>query len=75
MGLGAGSISSTPSIQGAPTAVKSMSDPDPLSSSRGTTTEIPTEHVATTEVNCLVIREESRVREIDLRSLCGRVIG
>ncbi|GJV09501.1 hypothetical protein Tco_1347157 [Tanacetum coccineum] len=57
MGLGAGSISSTPSAQGAPTAAKSVSDPDPLSyakpqpSSRGTTTEIPTEHVATTEVN------------------------
>ncbi|GKC47982.1 hypothetical protein Tco_1065704, partial [Tanacetum coccineum] len=65
MGLGAGSISSTPSAQGAPTAAKSVSDPDPLSyakpqpypeqdiaqSSRGTATEIPTEHVATTEVN------------------------
>ncbi|GJZ40374.1 hypothetical protein Tco_0586937 [Tanacetum coccineum] len=31
MGLGAGSISSTPSAQGAPTAAKSVSDPDPLS--------------------------------------------
>ncbi|GKC79157.1 hypothetical protein Tco_1129931 [Tanacetum coccineum] len=65
MGLGAGSISSTPSAQGALTATKSVSDPDPLSyakpqpypeqdiaqSSRGTATEIPTEHVATTEVN------------------------
>ncbi|GJS23669.1 hypothetical protein Tco_0452301 [Tanacetum coccineum] len=65
MGLGAGSISSIPSAQGAPTAAKSVSDPDPLSyakpqpypeqditqSSRGTTTEIPTEHVATTKVN------------------------
>ncbi|GKA11554.1 hypothetical protein Tco_0691100 [Tanacetum coccineum] len=65
MGLGAGLISSTPSTQGAPTPVKSVSDPDPLSyvkpqlyseqdiaqSSRGTATEIPTEHVATTEVN------------------------
>ncbi|GJZ43919.1 hypothetical protein Tco_0591174 [Tanacetum coccineum] len=65
MGLGAGSISSTPSVQGAPTAAKSVSDPDPLSygkpqpyleqdiaqSSRGTATEIPIEHVATTEVN------------------------
>ncbi|GJT56386.1 hypothetical protein Tco_0991440 [Tanacetum coccineum] len=60
MGLGAGSISSTPAAQGAPTAAKSVSDPDPLSyakpqpypeSSRGTTTEIPTEYVATTEVN------------------------
>ncbi|GJR78179.1 hypothetical protein Tco_0148964 [Tanacetum coccineum] len=55
MGLGAGFISSTPSAQGAPTAAKSVSDPDPLSyakpqpSSRGTATEIPTEHVATTE--------------------------
>ncbi|GJU53350.1 hypothetical protein Tco_1227064 [Tanacetum coccineum] len=55
MGLGAGSISSTPSTQGAPTAAKSVSDPDPLSyakpqsypeSSRGTATEIPTEHIA-----------------------------
>ncbi|GKE15142.1 hypothetical protein Tco_1422719 [Tanacetum coccineum] len=65
MGLGAGSISSTPSTQGAPTTTKSVSDPDPLSyakpqpypeqgiaqSSRGTATEIPTEHVATTKVN------------------------
>ncbi|GJU27254.1 hypothetical protein Tco_1165875 [Tanacetum coccineum] len=51
IGLGAGSISSTPSAQGAPTAAKSVSDPDPLSSSRGTATEIPTDHVATTEVN------------------------
>ncbi|GJS49251.1 hypothetical protein Tco_0599372 [Tanacetum coccineum] len=63
MGLGAGSISSTPSAQGALTATKSVSDPDPLlyakpqpypeqdiaQSSRGTATEIPTEHVATTE--------------------------
>ncbi|GKC89631.1 hypothetical protein Tco_1150280, partial [Tanacetum coccineum] len=30
MGLGAGFISSTPSTQGAPTATKSVSDPDPL---------------------------------------------
>ncbi|GKA28855.1 hypothetical protein Tco_0715100 [Tanacetum coccineum] len=75
MGLGAGSISSTPSTQDSltatpstqdsPTATKSVSDPDPLSyakqqpypeqdiaqSSRGTAIEIPTEHVATTEVN------------------------
>ncbi|GKA95634.1 hypothetical protein Tco_0817729 [Tanacetum coccineum] len=65
MGLGAGSISSIPSAQGASTAAKSVSDPDPLpyakpqqypeqdiaQSSRGTATEIPTEHVATTEVN------------------------
>ncbi|GKC46625.1 hypothetical protein Tco_1064347 [Tanacetum coccineum] len=65
MGLGAGSISSTPSAQGAPTAAKSVSDSDLLSyakpqpypeqdnakSSRGTAIEIPTEHVATTKVN------------------------
>ncbi|GKD63247.1 hypothetical protein Tco_1305355 [Tanacetum coccineum] len=54
MGLGAGSISSTPSAQGAPTAVKSVSDTDPLSYAKpqpGTATEIPTEHVATIEVN------------------------
>ncbi|GJV69113.1 hypothetical protein Tco_1484622 [Tanacetum coccineum] len=64
MGLGVGSISSTPSAQGAPTATKSLSDPDPLSyakpqpypkqdiaqSSKGTTIEIPTKHVATMEV-------------------------
>ncbi|GJT74082.1 hypothetical protein Tco_1040807 [Tanacetum coccineum] len=31
MGLGAGSISSTPSAHGAPTTAKSVSDPDPLS--------------------------------------------
>ncbi|GKF47327.1 hypothetical protein Tco_0137129 [Tanacetum coccineum] len=37
-----------PSAQGAPTAAKSVSDPDPLS---GTTTEIPTEYVTTTKVN------------------------
>ncbi|GKA31301.1 hypothetical protein Tco_0717606 [Tanacetum coccineum] len=62
MSLGVGSISSTPSAQGAPTA---MSDPDSLSyakpqsypeqdisqSSRGAATENLTEHVATTEVN------------------------
>ncbi|GJT93444.1 hypothetical protein Tco_1082289 [Tanacetum coccineum] len=57
MGLGAGSISSTLSAQGAPTAAKSVSDSGPLSytkpqpSSRGTATEIPTKHVATTKVN------------------------
>ncbi|GJU01948.1 hypothetical protein Tco_1112286 [Tanacetum coccineum] len=51
MGLGAGSISSTPSAHGAPTAAKSVSDSDLLLSSRGTATEILTEHVATTEVN------------------------
>ncbi|GJV23742.1 hypothetical protein Tco_1376437 [Tanacetum coccineum] len=65
IGLGTGSISSTPSAQGAPTVAKSVSDPDPLSyakpqpypeqdiaqSSRGTATEIPAEHVSTTEVN------------------------
>ncbi|GJZ92984.1 hypothetical protein Tco_0665049 [Tanacetum coccineum] len=62
MGLGASSISSTPSAQGAPTAAKSVSDPDPLSYAKpqsypeqdiaqGTATEIPTEYVATTEVN------------------------
>ncbi|GJW43933.1 hypothetical protein Tco_0072732 [Tanacetum coccineum] len=63
MVLGAGSISSTPAAQDAPTAVKSVSDSDPLSyakpqpypeqdiaqSSKGTATEIPTEDVATTE--------------------------
>ncbi|GJZ50013.1 hypothetical protein Tco_0604203 [Tanacetum coccineum] len=43
--------------KGAPTVAKSVSDPDPLSytkpqpSSRVTATEIPTEYVATTEVN------------------------
>ncbi|GJV46279.1 hypothetical protein Tco_1430815 [Tanacetum coccineum] len=36
---------------GAPTVAKSVSNPDPLSSSRGTATEIPAEHVSTTEVN------------------------
>ncbi|GKE06252.1 hypothetical protein Tco_1398270 [Tanacetum coccineum] len=65
MGLGTCSISSIPSAQGAPTAAKSVSDPDSLlyakpqpypeqdiaQSSRGTATEIPTEHIATTEVN------------------------
>ncbi|GKA06368.1 hypothetical protein Tco_0685592 [Tanacetum coccineum] len=57
MGLGTGSISSTPSAHGAPTVAKSVSDPDPRSyakpqpSSRGTATEILAEHVSTTEVN------------------------
>ncbi|GKD12556.1 hypothetical protein Tco_1196963 [Tanacetum coccineum] len=65
MGLGAGSISSTPSAQGAPIPAKIVSDPDSLlyakpqpypeqdiaQSSRGTATEIPIEHVATTEVS------------------------
>ncbi|GJS43490.1 hypothetical protein Tco_0568533 [Tanacetum coccineum] len=51
MGLDAGSTFSTPAVQHAPTTAKSMSDPDPLSSSKGATTEIPTEPVATTEVN------------------------
>ncbi|GJY67605.1 hypothetical protein Tco_0469843 [Tanacetum coccineum] len=65
MGLGAGSISSTPSAQGTPITAKSVSGLDLLSytkpqpypeqdiaqSSRGTATEIPTEHVATIEVN------------------------
>ncbi|GJU10080.1 hypothetical protein Tco_1132476 [Tanacetum coccineum] len=65
MGLGADSISPTPSAHGTPTAAKSVSDLDPLSyakpqpylkqdisqSSRGTAIEIPTEHVAITEVN------------------------
>ncbi|GJV86988.1 hypothetical protein Tco_1530926 [Tanacetum coccineum] len=50
MGLGAGSISSTPSAQGAPTTAKSVSDPDPLSYAK-----------------------PQPVREIDLRSLRGRV--
>ncbi|GKB53518.1 hypothetical protein Tco_0904271 [Tanacetum coccineum] len=73
MGLGAGSISSTPSAQGGPTAAKSVSDPDPLSyvkpqpypeqdiaqSSKGTATEIPTEHVATTEVNVQLSMENA----------------
>ncbi|GKB66759.1 hypothetical protein Tco_0928171 [Tanacetum coccineum] len=65
MGLGAGSISSTPVAQGTPTIAKSVSDPDPLSyakpqpypeqdiaqSSRGTAIEILTEYVSTTEIN------------------------
>ncbi|GKF10097.1 hypothetical protein Tco_0048023 [Tanacetum coccineum] len=62
MGLSAGSISSTPSAQGAPTTTKSVSDLDPLlyvkpqpypeqDIAQGMATEIPTEHVATTEVN------------------------
>ncbi|GKB09183.1 hypothetical protein Tco_0837495 [Tanacetum coccineum] len=73
MGLGAGSISSTPSAQGGPTAAKSVSDPDPLSyvkpqpypeqdiaqSSKGTATEIPIEHVATTEVNVQLSMENA----------------
>ncbi|GKD99017.1 hypothetical protein Tco_1382914, partial [Tanacetum coccineum] len=65
IGLDTGSTFSTPAAQGAPTAAKSVSDPNPLSyakpqsypeqdiaqSSRGTATEIPTEYVATIEVN------------------------
>ncbi|GJT93443.1 hypothetical protein Tco_1082288 [Tanacetum coccineum] len=41
MGLGAGSISSTPSAQGAPTAAKSVSDPDPLSYAKPQPSYVP----------------------------------
>ncbi|GJV68732.1 hypothetical protein Tco_1484241 [Tanacetum coccineum] len=65
MGLDAGSLLSTPAAQDPSTATKSVSDPEPLSyakpqphpeqdiaqSSKGTATEIPTEDVATAEVN------------------------
>ncbi|GKD20918.1 hypothetical protein Tco_1222621, partial [Tanacetum coccineum] len=65
MDLGAGSIFATPSAHDVPTIAKSVSHPDQLSyvkpqpypeqdialSSKGTATEIPIEHVATTEVN------------------------
>ncbi|GJW01960.1 hypothetical protein Tco_1560816 [Tanacetum coccineum] len=65
MGLDAGSILSTPAAQDPSTATKSVSDPEPLSyakpqpdpeqdmaqSSKEAATEIPTEKVATTEVN------------------------
>ncbi|GJY08954.1 hypothetical protein Tco_0377139 [Tanacetum coccineum] len=50
MGLDAGSILSTPAAQDPSTATKSVSDPEPLSSKEAAT-EIPTEKVATTEVN------------------------
>ncbi|GJZ72881.1 hypothetical protein Tco_0637027 [Tanacetum coccineum] len=48
MGLDAGSTFSPPAAQNTPTAV---SDPEPLSSSKGAAAEIPTEDVATTKVN------------------------
>ncbi|GJV10561.1 hypothetical protein Tco_1352102 [Tanacetum coccineum] len=65
MGLDAGSLLSTPAAQDPFTATKSVSDPEPLSyakphpypeqdiaqSSKGTAIEIPTEDVATAEVN------------------------
>ncbi|GKA22826.1 hypothetical protein Tco_0708788 [Tanacetum coccineum] len=55
MGLDAGSILSTPAVQDPSTATKSVSDPELLSyakpSSKEAATEIPTEKVATTEVN------------------------
>ncbi|GJU51534.1 hypothetical protein Tco_1221089 [Tanacetum coccineum] len=50
MGLDAGSILSTPATQGPSTAMKSVSDAEPLSSKEAAT-EIPTKKVATTEVN------------------------
>nr|GEX34837.1 hypothetical protein [Tanacetum cinerariifolium] len=67
IGLDSGSTFSTPTIQSAPTAAQSVSDPNPLSyvkpkshperditqSSRKTTTEIPTENVDTIEVQGL----------------------
>ncbi|GJY34970.1 hypothetical protein Tco_0420348 [Tanacetum coccineum] len=86
MGLGAGSISSTPSAQGAPTTAKSVSDPDPLSyakpqpypeqdiaqSFRGTATEIPTEHVATTKVNVqLSVGSPESGKSISVPSVVG----
>ncbi|GJU05247.1 hypothetical protein Tco_1121677 [Tanacetum coccineum] len=65
MGLDAGSLSSMPAAQDPSTAIKSVIDPEPLSytkpqlhpeqdiaqSSKGTAIEIPTEDVATAEVN------------------------
>ncbi|GJU62678.1 hypothetical protein Tco_1244513 [Tanacetum coccineum] len=48
MGLDAGSTFSPPAAQNTPTAV---SDLEPLSSSKGAAAKIPTEDVATTEVN------------------------
>ncbi|GKF72378.1 hypothetical protein Tco_0208492, partial [Tanacetum coccineum] len=63
MGLGAGSISSTPSAQGAPTAAKSVSDPDALSA----------QGAPTAAMGLGAGSISSRVREIDLRSLRGRV--
>ncbi|GJS50043.1 hypothetical protein Tco_0600164 [Tanacetum coccineum] len=86
MGLGAGSISSTPSAQGTPTTAKSVSDPDPLSyakpqlypeqdiaqSSRGTATEIPTEHVTTMEVNVqLSVRSPESGKSISVPFMVG----
>ncbi|GKD48018.1 hypothetical protein Tco_1276994, partial [Tanacetum coccineum] len=55
MGLDAGSTFSTPDAQDDSTTAKSVSDSDPLSyskpSSKGTTTEIPPQHVVAMEVN------------------------
>ncbi|GKE02642.1 hypothetical protein Tco_1390625, partial [Tanacetum coccineum] len=50
MGLDAGSILPTPAAQGPSTTMKSASDAEPLSSKEAAT-EIPTEKVATIEVN------------------------
>ncbi|GKC18029.1 hypothetical protein Tco_1014811 [Tanacetum coccineum] len=60
IGLGAGSISSTPSIQGAPTALKSVSDLDLLSY---------------TKPQPYLEQDIDQVREIELQSLHGRVTG
>ncbi|GJR82596.1 hypothetical protein Tco_0153381, partial [Tanacetum coccineum] len=75
MGLDEGSIFFMPATEDVPTAAKSVSDPDPLSyakpqphperdiaqSSRKTTTEIPTENVATTEVQGMFSAEEAKL--------------
>ncbi|GJS74454.1 hypothetical protein Tco_0707295 [Tanacetum coccineum] len=50
MRLDVGSTLITPATQKTPSDAKTMSDPDPLPSSRKTAPEIPTENVATAEV-------------------------
>ncbi|GJU07564.1 hypothetical protein Tco_1123994 [Tanacetum coccineum] len=58
MGLGTGSISSTPSVQGAPTAAKNVSDPDPLSSymSHHVDADLPGERLPRSPPNMLLPR-------------------
>ncbi|GJU34047.1 hypothetical protein Tco_1182401 [Tanacetum coccineum] len=86
MGLDTGSILSTPAAQDPSTATKSVIDPEPLSyakpqpdpeqdmtqSSKEAATEIPTEKVATTEVNIqFSVRSPESGRSTSVPSVVG----
>ncbi|GJZ60010.1 hypothetical protein Tco_0615826 [Tanacetum coccineum] len=68
MGLDAGSTFSPPAAQNTPIAV---SDPEPLSSSKGVAAEIPTEDVATTEVNVQLSMGSPNLRKSTSSSVGG----